>query len=745
MLFSKPKIITSILILTVLYFVFLLFIQDMEGIHTFVNICVSIVVSLVGFKWVCQASLITKERRRRFWLIIAIGLFFFCVANFIWLYMLVFFQATTFPIASLPVLVIAYVSFLVALLYKIKTIEMKESVQSFFFTISVFVTFIIVVHIYYFVQPIMSLVDYSKGMTFFILVFQICTLSILFANVFLFYISRKSMEKDSILFLVSGMFFHMIGVILYFYFSVNNMSVVIAYSLWTLGLLFFLLSAKLVKEYTEVSEWKMVKYVESKESILPYIIILILLIMLMESYHWKINVLMIGMIIMLLMIIGRQWYVMQRNKELMQEYSYLAFHDTLTELKNRTKFTKDLETIMEESERTSQPFLMFLMDLDQFKSINDTMGHNVGDRLLSEAAKRLKHAFEPVGTVYRIGGDEFVIIVPNVRRVFGTLYAKTILHLFSSPFIIKNHTITISPSIGISVYPDDGQEQDTLLHHTDAAMYLSKQKGKAQYCYFNQQLYQTILRKRNIEVELKQAIEFEQFSLYFQPKINLTNESVIGFEAFIRWDHPRLGLVSPREFIPIAEETGYIFAIDEWVLLRACEQFKQQLDAGRDNLTVSVNVSAKQLEQTYFGKKIKKILEQTGIEPKYLELEITESEMGNIGQTIDTLNELHAIGVRIAIDNFGIGYSSLHILQSLPFDTIKIDQSFVSQLEEKENISVIKTIIDIGLNLNMEVIAEGIETAYQARTLANLKCDYGQGYFFSKPLPIERLSQFLEQ
>lgn len=744
MLFTKPKIITSIISLATIYFVFLLFINNKEGLHSLGNISISSISSLIGLRWAYQASSITKDKKYRFWLIIAIGLFFYSITSFIWLYMFLFHQAITFPLASLPTLVLSYIFFLIALIYKIKTIEIKESVQSFSFTISVFMTFIIAVHIHYFFQPTMTLVNYSKLMTFLILVFQICTLSILFASMLLFYISRKSSEKDPVLFVVLGMFFHMIGVILYYYFYVNNISVVTADFVWTLGLLFILFSAKLVKKHTEVSEWKMVKYVESKESKLPYIIIFVLLLTVLESYHWKINALMIGMVLMLIMIISRQWYVMQRNRKLMKEYSYLAFHDTLTGVKNRTKFTKDLETVMEESKRKSQPFLMFLMDLDQFKSINDTMGHHVGDKLLSAAASRLKNAFEPVGTVYRIGGDEFVIIVPNVKRVFGTLYAKTVLNLFANPFLIDNHTITISPSIGISVYPDDGMKQETLLHHADAAMYLAKEKGKAQFCYFNQQIYQNILRKRNIEVELKQAIELDQFSLHFQPKVNLETERVIGFETFIRWDHPRLGMISPREFISIAEETGTIFAIDEWVITRACEQMKQLVDSGYNDFTIAVNISAKQLEQKCFGTRLKQILDHTELEPKYLELEIAESEMGNIGQTIDTLKELHAIGVRIAIDDFGIGYSSLHILQSLPLDTIKIDQSFVAELEKKENISIIKTIIDIGLNLDVEVVAEGIETAYQARTLANLSCQYGQGYLYSKPLPIERLDHFLQ-
>ncbi|CQR46338.1 Phytochrome-like protein cph2 [Paraliobacillus sp. PM-2] len=741
---TKRRIIASITSLAVFYILFVWFIQDMEWLHRFATI-VSIFIYLIGLKWLYRAIVITQGKKRHFWLMIGVGLSLYCLANASWIYLFIVYQVTTYPFVSLFLLVMAYFVFLASLVYKIKTIEMKEPVQAFSFSISVFMTFIVVIHMHYFIQPIMSLVNGSIGMTVLILGFQISTISIFFAASLLFYVSRKSAEKDPILFLITGMFFHASGVFLYYCFLVNNIDSVIADVVWLLGLLFIVSSLKLVEAPTEISEWKMIKYFENRESRFPYIIVFILLIMIIESHDWELNALIIGMTIMLLMISGRQWYVMRHHRKLVKEYRYLAFHDTLTGLKNRTKFTKDLETMMQKSEKEQQPFLMFLMDLDQFKSINDTLGHNVGDMLLEAASKRLKKAFEQVGKVYRIGGDEFVIIVPGLKRIYGTLYAKTVLDLFSTPFLIKNHTIMVTPSIGISVYPEDGQKQETLIHHADAAMYLAKEKGKAQYCYFNQQLYQTILRKKNIELELQQAIELNQFSLYFQPKINLKSEEIIGVEAFIRWNHPRLGVISPYEFIPVAEETGYIFAIDEWVITHACEQLRLWHQKGYENLTISINVSAKQLEQKDFNTRLKQILNQIALDPQYLELEIKESTMGNIVQTIDTLNELHAIGVRIAIDDFGTGYSSLHILQSLPFDTIKIDQSFVTQLEKKENVSVIKTIIDIGSNLNMKVVAEGVETAYQARTLANLKCKYGQGYFFSKPLSAEQLHQFLEQ
>nr|WP_255639771.1 EAL domain-containing protein [Aquibacillus saliphilus] len=440
---------------------------------------------------------------------------------------------------------------------------------------------------------------------------------------------------------------------------------------------------------------------------------------------------------------GRQVLVLKRNRELIKEYQFLAYHDPLTGLGNRTSFKKNLEKMMDATNDEGQSMAMFLMDLDRFKNVNDTLGHVIGDCILEETAKRLKCSLGS-HLIYRIGGDEFVILVENVSEQTCIQISQKILASFDKPFVVKHHEIVVTPSIGISMYPSHGDTGDLLLRSADAAMYYAKADGKNKFHFFNTELNQLMTRKVELENELRKGLKQNEISLFYQSKLELHTKKIIGMEALMRWNHPTLGSIAPVEFIPIAEETGQILELGEWAIRTACEQTKEWHDKGFRYLIVSVNVSVRQLEHSDFITMVKEALEDTGLDPEYLELEITESIMKNIVEITDTLYKLRAMGVSTSIDDFGTGYSSLHILKELPIDTIKIDKSFVDDIGGPTSLSMIKTIIEMGKNLKLNVVAEGIEEEYQARILEEYQCDFGQGYLYSKPINSEQFEIYLK-
>src|SRR5690606_14475442 len=386
---------------------------------------------------------------------------------------------------------------------------------------------------------------------------------------------------------------------------------------------------------------------------------------------------------------------------------------------------------------------LLLIDLDRFKMINDTLGHHIGDNLLPICAKRLKDTLPSSNEIYRLGGDEFTIIIPNTNPNNCIITAEKILEEFSKPFVIDEYEISITPSIGISTYPNNGTNADELMKNADAAMYLAKANGKNNFQFFNSELNRQLERKVAIEHGLRKALEENELSLYYQPKVDLHSGRIIGSEALLRWNHPEFGLISPNEFIPIAEETGDIAAIGDWVLQTACKQNRKWQKMGFPFLTIAVNVSARQFQQQDFLKKIHMGLQEIGYSPKLLELEITESIMQNIKESTEMLKSLKATGIKTAIDDFGTGYSSLFILKELPIDTIKIDKAFIDDIKEAGDYSMVRPIINMGLNLNLEVVAEGIEDEFQAEVLAKNQCNYGQGYLYSKPVQAHEFEQLL--
>lgn len=427
---------------------------------------------------------------------------------------------------------------------------------------------------------------------------------------------------------------------------------------------------------------------------------------------------------------------MLKHKEMTKKIHHMAYHDFLTGIPNRYMLDDYLYHLIEGCKQNNQQLAILFLDLDQFKFINDSKGHSAGDLLLQYVTNRLTKVLRKKDLLSRQGGDEFIILLEDIDSSEVRKMAEKIIELFKKPFHLFNEEIYTTTSIGISMYPVDGMDKETLFIKADKALYLAKKRGKNNYQFFVHQQEELVNRKTKLELGLRRAIETQEFVLYYQPKVELKSGKIYGMEALLRWEHPELGLVPPTEFIPIAEETGMIIQLGKWVLNEASRQNKLWQSKGF-HIKMAVNVSVSQFEESNFVETVKEVLHTNQLQSKYLVLEITESVMQNIDQSSGLFQQLKEIGVEIAIDDFGTGYSSLSVLNNLPIDIVKIDKSFVDEIFTKESTqTLIKIIIELGKNFDFELVAEGIENSHQAEFLRGNGCHYGQGYYFSKPLSI---------
>ncbi len=435
-------------------------------------------------------------------------------------------------------------------------------------------------------------------------------------------------------------------------------------------------------------------------------------------------------------VVGTAIDITERKKsELL--INHMAYHDSLTGLPNRAFLHELMTEMIQKENNENEMFAVLFIDLDRFKNINDTLGHRMGDRLLIAVSERLLDSIDEEHIASRLSGDEFVILLPNSDEVIAAKIAKRIIDQLSRPFLIGNNELYITPSIGISMFPQDGEEP---LKNADTAMYQAKSQGKNNFQFFTKEFDRKLNDKMILENELRKALEREEFTLFYQPQVDITTGKMIGIEALIRWQHPKMGMISPIEFIPLAEETGLIIPIGNWVLYQACHQNQVWQDAGFEPIPISVNVSLRQFMQKDFVQIVEKVLQQTNLAPKYLELEITESVTMDIAYTECVLTSLQDLGLKVSMDDFGTGYSSLSYLRRLPINKLKIDQSFIRNLDKK-NKAIVQTIISLALNLQIDVIAEGVEQQEHVQFLKKHNCFQGQGYLFSKPIPTEELDR----
>ncbi len=446
------------------------------------------------------------------------------------------------------------------------------------------------------------------------------------------------------------------------------------------------------------------------------------------------------------------------RKEVEGQIRLLAYYDGLTLLPNRRLFMEKLDLALENARRREGSLAVLFLDLDRFKQINDTLGHGAGDRLLQGVAERLRkclrssdavargEALNLTDDVARLGGDEFIVSITNVTRgEDAARVARRLQEALEQPFKLDENEVFVTASIGISLFPQDGTDLESLLKNADAAMYHAKDAGRSNYQFYSKSMNAAALQRLTLENKLRRALERGEFQLYFQPQIDVRSWSIIGAEALIRWRHPHLGLIQPVDFIALAEETGLILPIGEWVLRTACAQAKAWQDAGHEPLVMAINISGRQFHDKNLAQTIGQTIGAIELDPRRVELEITESVlMHSVDETVNTLKALRAMGPRIAVDDFGTGYSSLSYLRRFPIDTLKLDQSFIQDsVKDRGTAAIVAGVIDMAHGLGLEVIAEGVETAEQRTLLFQDGCHIMQGYLFGRPVPASEFAQLL--
>ena len=436
------------------------------------------------------------------------------------------------------------------------------------------------------------------------------------------------------------------------------------------------------------------------------------------------------------------------NQEAVEKLRYLANYDPLTRLPNRVLFKEQLTKLCKQALQNNLLVAVLMIDLDRFKQVNDSMGHHIGDELLQMVALRIQNCLRKVDILARLGGDEFTVALSDLRdQDNAASVAQKIVSTLNKPFDLEGRNVHISASIGITIFPNDNDDLNSVLQNADMAMYQAKNKGKDTFEFFTSGL--TALAQKHIELndELRSALAKDQFQLYFQPIIDLSTDRIVGAEALLRWNHPTRGVIKPSEFLSIAEETGLICKISEWVFKSACEQAQQWRSKNLDDFYITVNASPREFGiKTDFVSKIMKILEASKLPPERLKVEITESlMMENLIDTIDKLKKIKQLGVGISVDDFGTGYSSLSYIRQFPVDTLKIDHSFVSEVTTNaDDAKLIQAIIAMAEALKLLVIAEGVESIEQLQFLKAQGCQFAQGYFISPPLPIQQFEEFIQ-
>jgi diguanylate cyclase (GGDEF)-like protein/PAS domain S-box-containing protein len=444
----------------------------------------------------------------------------------------------------------------------------------------------------------------------------------------------------------------------------------------------------------------------------------------------------------LLLVVMRD---ISERKEVEKAIYQLAFHDSLTNLPNRRSFMNQLRSEVMDRKFSKSKLSVFFIDLDNFKSINDQWGHDAGDLVLKEAAKRIRSVIRPTDIAARFGGDEFVVMLKDVQDEGDVIsVVQRMLNQLQNPINESGQDYTLTCSIGVAHYPNHGESPEDLIKNADTALYYVKERGKNDFMIFNQLMEHQSLERRILENALRQGIKEQQFYLEYQPKINMSTNELIGMESLVRWKHPDLGVIPPGKFIPLAEEAGLIVPLGEWILRESCRQAFAWQDRGYPPLILSVNVSVRQLEDLNFVDKVKTILHETGLDPKWLELEITESVLANVKSTISILKEIQKLGIHISVDDFGTGYSSLSYIKELPIDTLKIDQSFVKDIHtNKESKEIAKAIINLANSIGLKVIAEGVELKEHVDELSKDGILLGQGYYYSRPLKVGAFEDYM--
>jgi len=712
----------------------------------------------------------TQGKQRRMWLLLALGTLSFVIADAIWSYYELILQVQV-PSPGWADLfyMLQPLFFLFALLYQLYLKKNSYGTVRFLFDTVIFMTVAISLSWHFIIRPIFEMGQDSLLSLLVKAWYPIGDLALLFGAVSLYLSSTTIFPRRVLRLILLGLLMMVFADSFFMYLEATQGYVSGSWfdPLWSLAMLLVGHSGFYARDAGQAQAPQPYRF--DLRMYLPYVAVAGLFVMMVVQED-RIDSITIGSAIAILLLILRQIITLIENGSLVmrlqslteelerkveertreisvkntqltqafKQMEHMAYHDVLTELPNRRLFEERLTRELQAAQEKGELVAVLFLDLDRFKYINDAFGHGIGDRLLQAVSERLSFCMRPGDTVSRQGGDEFTLLMPGIASPQEVEErAQRIYSSFQCPFTVDGQEIHITLSMGIALYPHDGDNAVDLMKHVDTAMYLAKESGKNNYQFYTSALHEMGYTRMSLENALHKALDRGEFRLHYQAQVCLETDTTIGVEALVRWQHPEHGLVSPALFIPLAEETGLIVPIGDWVLREACRSARRWQDAGLRPFKVGVNLSPRQFLQENLVERVASVLAETGLDPQYLDLEITESvAMHNVDHVIAKLQALKNLGVQISIDDFGTGYSSLSYLKKFPINTLKIAQPFVQDVNANaDDAAIVQAIIAMAHSLNLSVIAEGVETDEQLGFLRSLHCDSVQGYLFSKPLP----------
>jgi len=758
------------------YYVWLLYWQAEEDILVFGGNIFSVIAPLISSVLLFNAYRRVTGQDRTFWLLLSVGAMSYVLAEGLWIYYeLILQQTVPFPSWADFFYFMQALCFVSAFLHKLYTKKNSYHLIRLLFDTMIVMTVAVSFSWYFIIQPILAQHEITTWALLISLGYPLSDLVLLLSAISMYLSSKEILPGKIFALLVSGFLIQVYADTVYLYLTSTETyaSGSLYDPLWVAALLLTGLAGYYVKETEYDTATESTFNSQGPESfdyarlLLPYVSVTLLFIMNLQSIEF--NSLFIGTSVAILLLIIRQIVAIvennsllhrlhalndvleqkvakrthelsEKNTQLVEAYKrmeHMAYHDALTNLPNRRFFEMRLSAAIAEARVRNNIVAVLFLDLDRFKNVNDYLGHAVGDLLLQHVSGRLSTCLQKSDVVSRQGGDEFTIILEHRTIEEISKLAATIRDELHQPFFLAGNELRISMSMGIGVYPYDGDNAVTLMKNADTALYLAKERGKNNFQFFTSELNERIARKMMLETALHHALENNEFVVHYQPQLNLETGKITGVEALIRWHHPEHGLIPPTDFIPLAEETGLIVPIGEWMLVQACRQNQHWQDQGFPPLKMGINLSARQFMQENLTEKVAHALNLTGLDPQYLDLEITESiAMQNVEHVIDKLRDLKQLGVKISIDDFGTGYSSLSYLKKFPLHTLKIAQPFVDDIATNaEDLAIVNAIIVMARSMKLNVIAEGVETPVQLELLRELQCDEVQGYLISKPVP----------
>ena len=728
----------------------------------------------------------SSSKDRYFWLLTSLGCYSFSVAEGIWFYSQnIAHVEVSYPGWADLFFFLQIFFYITAFAYQL--IQRKENSYQikFLFDMAIIIAVSTALSWHFLIQPLIEEVSASPILFAVSISYPIGDLLLLFGAVSFYIGSAYFFSRRVLCLIAASLIVQVLADTAYLFSTANGgyNSGSIYDPLWSLGLLLMALAGLYALEArTETSSEKVAKRIDderiSLRLLLPYFSMVLLFIIMIFEQKGDMNGLIAGAGASVILIITRQVFTLRDNRKLLARYhqltsvlehkveqrttevtskndllekaidqmKHMAYHDALSGLPNRRLYLEKLESALKAAKQTSQKVAVVFIDLDRFKNVNDTFGHEFGDLLLQKFAQKLQENLRSNDTISRQGGDEFTLILNNFDSQLDMVpLIRRLQSAFENPLTIQGQELHVSMSIGIAVYPEDGETPDELLKHADSAMYHAKEKGKNNFQFFSDDMAFIASRKIALENELRRALVNEEFILHYQPQIQAATGDIIGMEALIRWQTPAGKIISPGEFIPLAEETRLILPLGEWVLLTACRQARQWHDLGYPELKLAVNLSPLQFLDDDLMSMIRQALEKTGFPASSLELEITEGvAVDDAEKAITRMQELRRVGVRIAIDDFGTGYSSLNYLKRFPLNHLKIAQPFVQDMASNPyDKALVEAMIFIAHSLDMSVVAEGVETAEQLVLLKKLGCDEIQGYYYSRPLTADKFTHLL--